>query len=169
MIRKLHHSAYRCRDSEESRRFYDDFLGLTLAHTLHITQTQTGRGTAVLHTFYQLADGSFLAFFEAPDMPFEFKSQHDFDLHLALEVDEKDLGLMLQQGRARGIRTRGISDHGMIRSVYFEDPNGYVVELAAKQPIHAASMDPALNGARTELRRWQRMKQQACARRMSGT
>ena len=28
MIRKLHHSAYRCRDSEETRCFYEDFLGL---------------------------------------------------------------------------------------------------------------------------------------------
>ena len=31
MIRKLHHSAYRCRDSEQTRRFYEDFLGLPLA------------------------------------------------------------------------------------------------------------------------------------------
>jgi extradiol dioxygenase family protein len=27
MIRKLHHNAYRCRDSEETRAFYEDFLG----------------------------------------------------------------------------------------------------------------------------------------------
>ena len=30
MIRKLHHNAYRCRDSEETRHFYEDFLGLPL-------------------------------------------------------------------------------------------------------------------------------------------
>jgi hypothetical protein len=42
-----------------------------------------------------LDDGSFLAFFEAPDMPFEFKQQHDFDLHIALEVDEPRLEEML--------------------------------------------------------------------------
>ena len=88
MIKGLHHNAYRCRDSEETRRFYEDFLGLPLAGTLAITETKTGRKTAVLHTFYRMDDGSYLAFFEAPDSPFEFKAQHDFDLHIALEVDE---------------------------------------------------------------------------------
>ena len=30
-IKGLHHAAYRCRDSEETRAFYEDFLGLPLA------------------------------------------------------------------------------------------------------------------------------------------
>ena len=34
MIRGLHHHACRCRDSEETRKFYEDFLGLKLAGTL---------------------------------------------------------------------------------------------------------------------------------------
>ena len=66
-IRAFHHVAYRCRDSEETRRFYEDFLGLELAGALDIRTTQTGRQTKVLHTFFRLGDGSFLAFFEAPD------------------------------------------------------------------------------------------------------
>src|SRR3954447_17591576 len=88
MIKGLHHNAYRCRDSEETRRFYEDFLGLPLVHTLEIDETKTGRETNTLHTFYALDDGSCLAFFEAPDRPFAFKAQHDFDLHIALEVSE---------------------------------------------------------------------------------
>ena len=40
MIRKLHHAAYRCRDSEETRRFYEGFLGLALAGTLEIDETK---------------------------------------------------------------------------------------------------------------------------------
>ena len=32
MIKGLHHNAYRCRDSEETRAFYEDFLGLPLKH-----------------------------------------------------------------------------------------------------------------------------------------
>src|SRR6188474_3905018 len=75
MIKGLHHNAYRCRDSEETRRFYEDFLGLPLACTLNIGETKSGRRTTTLHTFYELDDGSYLAFFEAPDMPFEFKHQ----------------------------------------------------------------------------------------------
>ena len=48
MIKGLHHNAYRCRDSEETRRFYEDFLGLPLAGSLDIRETKSGRSTAVL-------------------------------------------------------------------------------------------------------------------------
>ena len=47
-IKGLHHSAYRCRDAEETRQFYEDFLGLPLADAFEITTTQTGRDTNVL-------------------------------------------------------------------------------------------------------------------------
>lgn len=128
-IRHLHHAAYRCRDSEETRAFYEDFLGLPLTHALTIGETKSGRSANVLHTFFQMADGSCLAFFEEPDAPFEFKDQRDFDLHIALEVDRETLLSMFERGRASGIETRGISDHGFIDSIYFRDPNGYVIEL----------------------------------------
>ena len=154
MIRKLHHNAYRCRNSEQTRQFYENFLGLPLVSTLEINETKSGRATHTLHTFYQLDDGSCLAFFEAPDMPFEFKAQHDFDLHIALEVEPDVLQPMLAKGRAEGVDTRGVSNHGFIDSIYFRDPNGYVIELCAKRPGHDASMDPAHNGAREKLDRW---------------
>jgi catechol 2,3-dioxygenase-like lactoylglutathione lyase family enzyme len=158
MIRKLHHNAYRCRDSEQTRRFYEDFLGLPLVEAFEISQTKTGRATKVLHTFYRLDDGSCLAFFEAPDMPFEFKPQHDFDLHIALEVEHSVLRPMLDKGKSAGIETRGISDHGFIDSIYFRDPNGYVIELCAKRPGHDDAMNPALNGARDKLHQWTESK-----------
>lgn len=154
MIRKLHHTAYRCRDSEQTRRFYEDFLRLPLSGTLEIQETKSGRGTQTLHTFYRLDDGSFVAFFETADLPFEFKAQHDFDLHLALEVEAVVLPEMLAKGRALGIETRGISHHGFIDSIYFRDPNGYVVELCAKAANHDAAMNPAHNDAREKLDRW---------------
>ena len=72
MIKKLHHVAYRCRDSEETREFYEDFLGLTLIKALEIKETKTGRKTSVLHTFYQMDDESCIAFFEAPNQSFNF-------------------------------------------------------------------------------------------------
>jgi catechol 2,3-dioxygenase-like lactoylglutathione lyase family enzyme len=158
MIKGLHHNAYRCRDSEQTRRFYEDFLGLTLAKTLEITETKSGRKTDTLHTFYRLDDGSFLAFFEAPDRPFEFKEQHDFDLHIALEVSAADLHRMLAKGKAAGIETRGVSDHGFIDSIYFRDPNGYVIELTAKRPDHDEATDPSKNHARETLDDWQKHK-----------
>jgi len=158
MLKKLHHSAYRCRDSEETRRFYEDFLGLPLSSTLFIDETKSGRQTSTLHTFYQLDDGSYLAFFEAPDMPFEFKDQHDYDLHIALEVEPSDLEPMMARARAAGIHTRGVSDHHVFHSVYFRDPNGYVIELTARLPNHDADMNPANNRARARLEEWQGRK-----------
>jgi catechol 2,3-dioxygenase-like lactoylglutathione lyase family enzyme len=159
-IKGLHHNAYRCRDSEETRGFYEDFLGLPLAVTLEIGTTKTGRACQHLHTFYQLDDGSYLAFFEAPDMPFEFKEQHDFDLHIALEVSHDHLLAMKQKGEARGMHVRGVSDHHFIDSIYFRDPNGYVIELTAKRPNHDEVADPTKNSARAKLDAWQRAKSQ---------
>ena len=154
MIRKLHHNAYRCRDSEETRRFYEEFLGLPLVSTLEIKESKSGRPTNTLHTFYRLDDGSCLAFFEAPDMAFEFKHQHDYDLHIALEVSRDALDAMLAKGKAAGLEVRGVSDHGFIDSIYFRDPNGYVIELCSKRGNHDGAMDPAHNGAREKLDRW---------------
>jgi catechol 2,3-dioxygenase-like lactoylglutathione lyase family enzyme len=156
MIKGLHHNAYRCRDSEETRRFYEDFLGLPLASALAIETTKTGRGANVLHSFYEMGDGSFLAFFEAPDQPFEFKPQHDFDLHIALEVDRATLDEMFARGKTAGIETRGISDHGFIDSVYFRDPNGYVIELTTKTAEEHELLDRAR--ARRTLDQWQSAK-----------
>jgi catechol 2,3-dioxygenase-like lactoylglutathione lyase family enzyme len=158
MIKGLHHAAYRCRDSEETRAFYEDFLGLPLANAFEIKQTMTGRETGVLHSFFRMDDGSFMAFFEAPGQEFDFKEQHDFDLHIALEVDNESLERMFERGKEAGIETRGIADHGFIRSIYFRDPNGYVVELSAKKAGAERDGDTAEAEARTALDAWQATK-----------
>jgi catechol 2,3-dioxygenase-like lactoylglutathione lyase family enzyme len=157
-IKGLHHNAYRCKDSEETRRFYEDFLGLPLVNAFEIKVTKTGRAAKVLHAFYAMADGSCLAFFEAPEQPFEFKRQDDFDLHIALEIPHADLDPWLAKGKAAGIECRGPADHGMIDSIYFRDPNGYVIELTGKRPEHDAMMDPSVNQARAHLKTWQAEK-----------
>jgi catechol-2,3-dioxygenase len=96
-------------------------------------------------------------------MPFEFKEQHDFDLHIALEVEPEALDRMFAKGKAEGREVRGISDHKFIRSIYFRDPNGYVIELTAKVPGHERDMDPTANHARDILNRWQVHKRKAHA------
>ena len=93
-------------------------------------------------------DGSCLAFFEAPDRPFEFKEQHDYDLHIAVEVSRADLRPDVREGQGRPASTRAaIADHGFIDSIYFRDPNGYVIELTAKRESHDAD-----DGSRPERR-----------------
>ena len=151
----LHHNAYRCRDSEETRAFYEDFLGLKMTHALRIGETKTGRSVQALHTFFEMGDGSFLAFFEVPDSPFTFKAQHDFDLHIALEADDATMEAMVVKARAAGGELRGPVEHGFIRSIYLRDPNGYVVELTAKI---AGREDGAPPDAHAILRDWQQNK-----------
>jgi catechol 2,3-dioxygenase-like lactoylglutathione lyase family enzyme len=149
MIKGLHHNAYRCRDSEETRVFYEDFLGLPLVSAFEIAE---GRA---LHTFFQMDDGSCLAFFEAPGRPFDFKRQDDLDLHIALGVETELFDRMLAKGKAQGIEVRGPVDHGFVRSIYFRDPNGYVVELTASTGVHQEMMDPVVSIPHESLARWQ--------------
>ena len=89
MIRGLHHSAYRCRNSEETRRFYEDFLGLPLVGALQIAETKgaADRRCCTLSTIWKMAPA--LASSRRPVMPFVFKDQHDFDLHIALEIEPR--------------------------------------------------------------------------------
>ena len=152
MIKGLHHNAYRCRDSEETRVFYEDFLGLRLVSAFEIDQ---GRG---LHTFFRMNDGSCLAFFEVPGLAFDFKEQNALDLHIALGVEPDTFESMLQKAKAEGREVRGPVDHGFVRSIYFHDPNGYVIELTASTGTHGEMMDPAISKPHEALERWQAAK-----------
>lgn len=154
MIKGLHHNAYRCRDSEETRTFYEDFLELRLVSAFEID------GGRALHTFFEMDDGSCLAFFEVPGSPFEFKDQDALDLHIALGVEPEVFDGMLQKGRAEGREVRGPVDHGFVRSIYFRDPNGYVIELTASTGTNGEIMNPAISKPHQALARWQAAKSQ---------
>ncbi len=158
MIKGLHHNAYRCRDSEETRLFYEDFLELPLADAFPIYETKTGRETNVLHSFYRLGDGSYLAFFEDPQTPFDFKEQRDYDLHIALEVDAETRQRLFDKGYSAGMEVRGVADHGFIHSIYFRDPNGYVIELATPTETAVDYAIEAEKKAHDSLAQWQASK-----------
>ncbi len=59
---------------------------------------------------------------------------------------------MLEKGKAAGMEVRGPSDHGFILSIYFRDPNGYVVELTTPTSDDSDAFDPV--GARRKLDEW---------------
>lgn len=158
VIRGFHHSAFRCRDSEETRAFYEDFLGCPLVAALPMTRSVTGRPVCVLHTYFEVGRGTYIAFFEDRDRPFDFKDQHDFDLHISFEVDEESLARVQKEARSRGMECRGIADHGFIRAIYLRDPNGYVVELAARTDRHDLLLNPRRSGAHAVLAEWQSRK-----------
>jgi catechol 2,3-dioxygenase-like lactoylglutathione lyase family enzyme len=161
-IQGLHHNACRCSDSERTRAFYEDLLGLPLVRAFEIGHTKTGREVRALHSFYALADGSCLAFFEVPGMPFTFKAQHDYDLHVALQVAPDALSTLKARAEAAGVAVRGVTDHGFIHSIYLRDPDGYVVELTA--PVVGADAGPDPAAARQALVHWQQHKPPAVDR-----
>ena len=103
-------------------------------------------------------DGSCLAFFEVPRLPFDFKAQNPLDLHIALGVEPETFDAMLQNARRAGREVRGPIDHGFVRSIYFRDPNGYVVELTASTGRNGEMMDPAVSKPHEALARWQAEK-----------
>ena len=68
---------------------------------------------------------------------------------------------MFAKGKAAGIHTRGIANHGFVQSIYFRDPNGYVIELTSKLPGHDKALDRTLNNARGKLDAWQTAKRES--------
>jgi hypothetical protein len=68
LIDGLHHFAYRCRDAEETRHFYEDILGLPPVHLVRADKVpSTGENCPFVHIFFQMADGSHIAFFDLGD------------------------------------------------------------------------------------------------------
>jgi len=132
-VRGLHHFAWRCRDCEETRRFYEDVLGLPLVHVIRAdTVPSTGEHCPYVHIFFRMADGSHLAFFDLGDDTAAAPSPNTpaWVNHIALRVDSiAALGAAKARLEAAGVEVLGITDHHVIESIYFFDPNGIRLEL----------------------------------------
>lgn len=56
-IQQLHHYAYKARDAEETRHFYEDILGLPLYHIIQSDYVpSTGEYCPYTHFFFRLQD-----------------------------------------------------------------------------------------------------------------
>jgi catechol 2,3-dioxygenase-like lactoylglutathione lyase family enzyme len=139
-IQGLHHFAWRCRDAEETRHFYEDILGLPLVHVVKEERVpSTGEYCPFVHLFFEFADHSHIAFFDlgdngasAPD-----PATPRWVNHFAMAVrDEAELEAMRRRLLAHGIETVGPTDHHFIRSIYFFDPNGLRLEITTRLPVH---------------------------------
>jgi glyoxylase I family protein len=160
-IHGLHHFAYKCRDPEETRAFYEDLLGMPLVHVIeeHDVKTTTGDTVSFAHFFFQMKDGSYIAFFDLGDGR---KTAPDpgtpaFVNHLALKVDsEEELLALKSRLEAAGHPVTGPMEHGdFVRSIYFWDPNGIRMEFAytCETPAQAKA---AAAAAHARLERWVR-------------
>ncbi|HSV79368.1 MAG TPA: VOC family protein [Ramlibacter sp.] len=136
-VHGLHHFAWRCRDAEQTRAFYEDLLGLPLVHVIkqdHVPST--GEYCPYVHIFFRMADGSHIAFFDLGDDTAAEPSPNTpaWVNHIALRMaNEQDLEAMLARLRAHGVEVIGVVDHdGYIHSIYFFDPNGFRLELTVE-------------------------------------
>jgi catechol 2,3-dioxygenase-like lactoylglutathione lyase family enzyme len=157
-ITGVHHSAYRCRDAEETRAFYEDVLGLPLAAALTFEEEPgTGAKHPYMHLFFRLGDGRFIAFFDAPQSakPEHFRMKHGFDRHIAFEVADSDaLFAMKSRLSDAGIACFGPIDHHFVHSIYTWDPNGLQVEVTARDPHHDAILADEAAQARATMAAW---------------
>lgn len=134
-IHQLHHYAYRARDAEETRRFYEDILGLPLYHIIQSDHVpSTGEFCPYTHFFFRLQDGSFIAFFDLGDDEAALPSPNTpaWVNHIAFRVDTvAELEAMKARLEAHGVSVLGVTDHHIFKSIYFFDPNGIRLELTA--------------------------------------
>lgn len=160
-VKGLHHVAWRCVDAEETRHFYEDILGLPLAHIISADIVPSTRECMpYVHIFFEFRDGSYIAFFDVndgkgntlhPDMPIWIP-------HFAMEVDSREeLLVMRQRLEDQGVDVIGIVDHHFIHSIYFFDPNGVRLEFTIRSET-PQYLDEARANARASLDEWTKIK-----------
>lgn len=157
---RLHHYAFVVRDQEANRQFFEDVLGLPLVATWceRVFNTDVQREVAYCHTFFGLADGGALAFFQFADEEMYERSKAVYPevarfQHIALKVDRRTLDEIDRRLAAAGIPCRQ-TDHGYCLSLYVMSPDGLRVEFTV-DPENVAEINARRRAdAHDELARW---------------
>ena len=170
-IQQLHHYAYKARDAEDTRHFYEDILGLPLYHIIQSDYVpSTGEYCPYTHFFFRLQDGSFIAFFDLGDdvKPLPSPNTPLWVNHISFRVNTvQDLENTKTRLQAHGIEVLGVTDHHIFKSIYFFDPNGIRLELTA-QLADAAQMHKDSTVAHQRLSDWTARKEQWRKERAAG-
>ncbi len=131
----IHHVAYRCKDAKETVDWYAQMLGMTYSTAFaedHVPST--GAYDPYMHVFMEAGNGNVLAFFELPNQPAMGSDPNTpaWVQHLAFRVaDVAALHTAKAHLEANGVDVLGPTHHGIFQSIYFFDPNGHRIELAA--------------------------------------
>lgn len=160
-INSLNHAAYRCRDAEETRHFYEDILGLPLTHVVRGDVVSTGEKGSFAHLFFEMTNGGCIAFFDLGDNVAAEPSPNTpgWVNHIALNVDsEAKVDEAKKRLEAAGVEVLGPKLHdGQFRSIYFFDPNGIRLELTVNT-TSAADQKAFRRNARAECDAWVKEK-----------
>ena len=157
----IHHVAYRCKDAKETVEFYRDVLGMEFTTAFaedHVPST--GAYDPYMHVFLDAGRGNVLAFFELPEQPTMGRDENtpQWVQHIAFEVESVEaLEAAKARVAAKGLDVIGPTDHGIFKSIYFFDPNGHRLELAANTGTQA-ELDELKRVAPLMLEEWSRTK-----------
>lgn len=155
-IRKIHHVAYRCKNAKETVEWYGKYLNMRFILAIAENEVpSTKEADPYMHIFLDAGNGNVLAFFELPTRPPMGRDPNTptWTQHLALEVDTID-DLLDTKARleADGIDVIGPTDHTLFQSIYFFDPSGHRLELAAN------TATPKMNQLLDEVK-WQMLEE----------
>ena len=153
LVQKIHHVAYRCKDAKETVDWYVKHLEMKFVLAIAENEVPSTKAPdPSMHVFLDAGDGNVLAFFELPSQPPMDRDRNTpaWVQHLALKVDSMDT-LLATKARleAAGIEVVGPTDHTIFKSIYFFDPNGHRLELAANTAT--AEMNEKLDAVKWEM------------------
>jgi catechol 2,3-dioxygenase-like lactoylglutathione lyase family enzyme len=153
-LRGINHLALVCRDMARTVDFYTNVLGMPLTKTIDLPR---GMGQ---HFFFDIGNGDSLAFFWFPDAPEaapgiaapdalvgrgSLVSAHGSMNHVAFDVPAEKIADYRDRLIAKGIEvtelvnhdnspaqvSRTMNDDVFVRSIYFFDPDGILLEFAS--------------------------------------
>jgi catechol 2,3-dioxygenase-like lactoylglutathione lyase family enzyme len=176
MFQRLHHIAYRCRDAQRTVEFYTRVVGLKYVAGLMPPETRVapswplnepgqpprkvvGEPADSIHIFFELGDGSYLAFFDVASEPDEPPDTSPWWVkHIAFETESLE---RLAAAKARlerhGVQVLGPKDHDFCQSIYFMDPDGHRLEITVRTE-QADSWDKLAAEAPRKLAEWNERK-----------
>lgn len=135
LIQRIHHAAYRCKDAKETVEWYGKHLDMKFILAIAEDEVpSTKMPDPYMHVFLDAGNGNVLAFFELPGQPPMDRDRNTpaWVQHMALKVESMEKLLeMKDRLLAAGIDVLGPTDHTIFKSIYFFDPNGHRIELAA--------------------------------------
>jgi lactoylglutathione lyase len=134
-ISRIHHAAYRCKDAKETVEWYAKNLNMDFV--LAIAEDlvpSTKAPDPYMHIFLNAGGGNVLAFFELPNSPEMGRDENTpaWVQHIAFELESMETLLAAKAKlEANGVEVLGPTNHTIFKSIYFFDPNGHRLELAA--------------------------------------
>jgi len=123
-------------DMDKTRAFYENVLGFKAVRCDLIPVKEGGR---IRHVFFDTGRDQLMAFMEArgvEGIPAEYDTSISRGLgvppafyHFAFEAgSEAGLDQKRQELKDKGIEVTEVVDHGWAKSIYFNDPNGLMLE-----------------------------------------